>query len=43
VSTSAQRTLKKNRKSGVSIPGIKVVFGSGGRLDRQSVRRRLNR
>jgi hypothetical protein len=35
--------LKRNRNSGVSILGIKVVSGSGGRLNRQSVRHGLSR
>jgi hypothetical protein len=43
VPKSAKRMLKKNRKSGVSILGIKVVSGSGGRLNRQSLRHGLKR
>ncbi len=43
VSKPARRMLKKNRKSGVSILGIKVISGSGGRLNRQSVRHGLRR
>ena len=43
VPRSARRMLKKNRKSGISILGIKVVSGSGGRLNRQSVRHGLRR
>jgi hypothetical protein len=35
--------LKKNRKSGVSILGTKVVSSSGGKLNRQSVRHGLRR
>jgi len=43
VPKSAKRMLKKNRKSGISILGIKVVSGSGGKLNRQSVRHGLKR
>jgi hypothetical protein len=43
VSESARRMLGKDRKSGVSILGIKVISGSGGRLNRQSVRHGLRR
>ena len=43
VPKSARRMLTRNRKSGVSILGIKVVSGSGGRLNRQSVRHGLRR
>ena len=43
VPKSARRMLKKNRRSGVSILGIKVVSGSDGRLNRQSVRHGLRR
>ena len=35
--------LRKNGKSGVSILRIKVISGSGGRLNRQSVRHGLKR
>ena len=42
VPNSARRMLK-NRKSGVSILGIKVVSGSGGRLNVHSVRHGLRR
>jgi hypothetical protein len=43
VPQSARRMLRKNVNSGVSILGIKVISGSGGRLNRQSVRHGLRR
>jgi hypothetical protein len=43
VPKSARGMLKRDRNSGVSILGIKVVSGSGGRLNRQSVRHGLRR
>jgi hypothetical protein len=43
VPDSARRMLVKNVNSGVSILGVKVISGSGGRLNRQSVRHGLRR
>ncbi len=43
LSKPVRRMLRKNLTSGVSILGIKVVSGSGGRLNRQSVRHGLRR
>ena len=43
VPRSAKRKLRGSRKSGVLILGIKVVSGSGGRLNSQSIRHGLRR